>query len=654
MTDGANIAHPTTAAGETGRDVARREETTRVRPRITLMQLLTFAFGGLMLVGLATVLVLSALANNRNTFNLLNDNAVLLMSALRDDIVATLEPSLDVVATVSDFYAEGRFGLEPSERRRELLEGILAGATHVDAIMIYPHGGEPSGIARGEAQGETIVVDRPGKVPSEVRGLLEDLGPGDPPQWGPPVFVDGETYVNVVAPLVRDGAGEGAVVLAMGTDEISRVVTRIARNDDATAFVLYGEEGVLARSGEASVYGGADPRTSGRPIVPFQDVRDPVLASWSAREPLPGFRAASREGVSVARITADDGVHMVVSSALEGFGPEPWTVGIYQPLSDFRQIIARLAGSIVAGVAILILSLVAVVLISRTIARVLGRTSQAARRIAALELERVEPLPRSVIRELDTEAHAFNAMRRGLADFARYVPRQLVERLIRDGETTTHSRHRAATVMFTDIVGFTSLSESLPAEEVAELLNRHFGLVVRCVSAEDGIVDKYLGDGVMAFWTDGEDDHAVPAVRAAIEIARTVAAEAEAARAAGETPLRLRIGLHTGEVIAGNVGPPDRVNFTIVGDTVNVASRLEQLGHDVAPGADCVILASETTVAHLPEDVPRSRIGSVHLRNRIHPLDVWRVHPAGGEEPAVAHEGEVCPVYDMRETAPPA
>ena len=186
-------------------------------------------------------------------------------------------------------------------------------------------------------------------------------------------------------------------------------------------------------------------------------------------------------------------------------------------------------------------------------------------------------------------------MRNGLAWFETYVPRRLVGQLMANpSPDVVASRQIEVTVLFTDIVGFSRLAEQLDAAQAANLLNQHFELLAGCVGETDGTVDKFLGDGMMAFWGAPvpQPDHAARAVRAALLIRdrlRTID---------GFPPLRLRIGLHTGPALVGNIGARDRLNYTLVGDTVNVTQRLEQLGKEIAPADPMVILASAATAAH--------------------------------------------------------
>ena len=146
-------------------------------------------------------------------------------------------------------------------------------------------------------------------------------------------------------------------------------------------------------------------------------------------------------------------------------------------------------------------------------------------------------------------------------------------------------------------------------------------------------MDKFLGDGMLAFWgaPDQFDSHADAGVRTAIAIGRALRAENIAAAGRGDPVLRLRIGIHTGPVIVGNIGTYERVNYTIVGDNVNVCQRIEVEGKVLAPEAEVAILASADTVAALTV-APRSTFaGSRLLRGRMSPVDLYSIDPATPE-----------------------
>jgi adenylate cyclase len=168
------------------------------------------------------------------------------------------------------------------------------------------------------------------------------------------------------------------------------------------------------------------------------------------------------------------------------------------------------------------------------------------------------------------------------------------------------------TVLFTDIVAFTARTETMGAAATAEFLNHHFALVTACIEAENGIIDKYIGDAAMALWgaLEPQADHAARAARAARAIALAIRDD----NAGRMPPVRMRIGIHSGPVVVGNIGTPTRMNYTVVGDTVNTAQRLENLAKELLPDADVAILLSETTARVLPREISVVPLGTHQLR----------------------------------------
>ncbi|MEJ2121783.1 MAG: adenylate/guanylate cyclase domain-containing protein [Alphaproteobacteria bacterium] len=281
------------------------------------------------------------------------------------------------------------------------------------------------------------------------------------------------------------------------------------------------------------------------------------------------------------------------------------------------------------GLAAMILSVLAAIWLGRRVARPVIRIAGAAEQIAAFKLDEVPALPPSRIRELDTQARAFNAMLGGLRWFEAYVPKRLVERLMSGGQAgALPSVERDLTIMFTDIAGYTGMSEGRDADDVAAFLNDHFGRIAACIEAEDGTVDKFIGDSVMAFWgaPDKQKNRAIRACRAALAIRKAVEADNVARKAAGKPPIRMRIGLHSGTVTVGNIGAPGRLNYTIVGDAVNVASRIESQGRDHAlDGETVTILISGETREDLDTSFKTERVGEASVRGRTAPVELYRL-----------------------------
>jgi adenylate cyclase len=181
----------------------------------------------------------------------------------------------------------------------------------------------------------------------------------------------------------------------------------------------------------------------------------------------------------------------------------------------------------------------------------------------------------SLFREIQMMIDALAKMKGGLRSFARYVPRDLVRAVLASGQDAELSGEvRQLTVYFSDLAGFTTIAESKAPDELVHFLGEYLDDMSTIIAAEHGTVDKYLGDGIMAFWGAPQPigDHAARACAAALRCQTRLAEYA-----ARGTPLHTRIGVATGDVLVGNIGSSERMNYTVMGDTANLASRLESL-----------------------------------------------------------------------------
>jgi adenylate cyclase len=206
----------------------------------------------------------------------------------------------------------------------------------------------------------------------------------------------------------------------------------------------------------------------------------------------------------------------------------------------------------------------------------------------------------------------------------RYFSPQVAEALL-DGERVpgAGSRHDV-TVLFADIRDFTARAQTQSSEAVVRLLNDYHSRMVDCVFRRGGTLDKYLGDGLMAYFGAPVEqaDHAERAVRCALDMQQALAAMNADLASRREPPLRMGIGIHTGSVILGDIGADRRREFTIIGDTVNVAARVEQLTKVV--GAD--ILATEETRGGVrTANVHFAAVEPLSVKGKREPLQTYRV-----------------------------
>jgi len=196
------------------------------------------------------------------------------------------------------------------------------------------------------------------------------------------------------------------------------------------------------------------------------------------------------------------------------------------------------------------------------------------RHVERFDLDKVQRHP-SRLTEIANLSGAIGDMAQGLAAFRKYIPADLVRRLINDGNgARLGGAVRPMSVMFIDLAGFTGMSERL-GDRIIPLLSRYFDVVSAQIQDCGGTIDKFIGDAVMAFWgaPSSNPDHAVDCCRAALACQRAVE-EADIVDDHG-AKVKIRIGINSGDMLVGNIGSEVRLNYTVIGDAVNIASRLE-------------------------------------------------------------------------------
>ena len=597
------------------------------RIKMSLSLIVGAGFGAFVGIAIALVLGLSVTANFTNTFSLLNDKAILTSEAMERQLRTQFSSMRNAVVAIKPFLDNGDMGFEnPEETFQDLTMSLIANRTLVVLVLTNADGKRLGVYLEPDGMVSSFTEDVP--ISDESIYVVPNIRADSPPRWGPLVQNEFGLFVNVSVPFLRDGKLAGTLTAATDLSNLASKIEHLDDGGDSTLFIITGDDEVILHSDLRSTQTGHT-LTAELPAR-RQVLGDPVLDAMADEDLLQAFDAAQDRGILVSAVDYNDEEFIMIRTRISGFSEAPWIVGQYIRGATISREVRRLIGSAAVGAGAMVVAILVAVWLGRRVAGPLKAIARQSERVGTLSLKDVEPLPRSRVAELDQVALAFNAMVEGLKAMNTYVPRSLFTKLMElGGSGAAEAREAELTVLFTDIVGFTAASEQMTARETAQNLNDHFAILVEAVEAEGGTVDKFIGDGMLAFWgaPDDRPDHAQAAIRAARRIAVTLQEVNRNAVASGANPYRMRIGIHTGTAVVGNVGALDRWNYTVVGDTVNAADRIQSLGRDVPGKPEVVILASAETVAHLGFEPAVSPVGHHNLRGRSGPMEVYRIDP---------------------------
>ncbi len=358
------------------------------------------------------------------------------------------------------------------------------------------------------------------------------------------------------------------------------------------------------------------------------------------------FPTAALAGLSEETTIADDAK---TSWALARFDPKFMTglrgsYGIAAALdvTKIKQIVFRnLLYALVVLLVATTTSLVFGARLATVMSRAIKRLQAAQKRLELQDFVHVEAVHTGD--ELEDLATGFNSMVDQLREademkttMGKYMARKVMAHLLKE-KMSLGGEKLEVTILFTDIRSFTTISENMDPQALVALLNEYFTEMVTIVLDQDGVVDKYIGDAIMVVYGAPEPmaDDALRAVRSAVGMRDALARLNERLKARGVTPLRTGIGIHTGEVVAGSIGHEEQRQYTVIGDAVNLASRLESATKDL--GAN--ILVSEHTYALVKDHVEAKAVKEIHVKGRAQPVMTYEIlglRDAAAPQPGVA------------------
>ena len=633
--------------------------------KLSLTATLTLAFSVLTIPVLAGLLTLSLVRNTQTIELLLQQQVERSQATIERATMALIRPIVQTVEFLAEFVArEPR--LFRSRESLDLLYGRLAAAPRIDSVSVVFEDGFGQGVTRidparrrhdphtpAAAQWHVSIISGPNHPGEREQIYFSDWGtqvgehtapaPFDPRTLGsyvgarsaghavvaPPTIsaAAGELIISIAAPVMSGGKFMGAVSAAITSRELSEFMSDLRPSPGTVAFILDGEGQIVAHSvPELAAAERAMSPQSDEIRRKLEHEIAPLLQEFRARDDIFSLRQVVR-GVESS---------IALFELKNPFGL-PLDALVITPVEDFMGPLEATHTLILGCLIILIpLELLLIGRLSRGLSRGITDVAAQLESIRSMELAgdgEVRP-GGSRVREVAALQSGFSLLRRALQSFACYVPVDLVRTLTESGEPVKLGvEPRELTILFCDLENFSTAAQAITPAELLDQITSYFSLATGAIAATGGTVDKFIGDAVMAFWNAPAPcpDHPLAACSAAIRIAEGLRKLNEEWRQSGRRTFHVRIGLHTGSALVGNIGTRERLSYTALGDTVNVASRLEGINKEFGT----TICISAETYRRVEGRVTVRPLQPVEVKGRRGELMVYELTGLAASGPVV-------------------
>ena len=610
------------------------------RRRFPITAIAVVGSGALIALAVGVSLFLGLSSATENTGRLMSARSEALVDALERRIEAHLQPVEQQAQWVVDLIERGNVRLDDPRALDTFILGALSATPHTTGMAIVDAQAQ---VRRWERLSTRPIVEDWSDRSSIVE-WLEDGASQQGPSWQAPFWspVVGTTIVLHNVPFRIDGEFAGMFTQVVTVSDLSRYLASVRTRTGIIPFILYDREHVLAHPFLIDWAPGA----SGEPLAALGAIGDVVLERIRTPDDPELFLLSDMTGVSGSGVTVGSDYYVFLYRDVHRYGPAPWTIGAYvnTGTSDTLEWLAgivraalrgdyangaasdgdeveRVIAAALAGLAVLVVSVALAAWLGVRVSRPVRALAAAARSIEKERFDRIPALPSSRVAEFDDANRSFNRMTAGLKERAliretlgRFVPTDVAKALLTEGGELAPVQSEA-TVLFSDLEGFTTLTETLGADGIVELLNEYFEVMVEILERHRGVVTQFQGDAILATFNVpvADPDHAANALRAALEMQSAVRSREFAGRRVGS-----RIGINTGRLVAGAVGAKGRLSYTVHGDAVNLAARLEALNKTL--GAR--ILVSGATAARV-EGFDLEPKGEVDVRGQSERVAVY-------------------------------
>lgn len=587
--------------------------------RWSISMVLSGVFGGLTAGSLLLVLLISSLNATGITARLWIESADHLLDRVDTQVSALLDPVAAASNRLALLLARSNIDIRNNDEIETFIAGVLAPLPQAYGVALLADG-EPIRWFPQEGSTEKPPINDAG-METDTRHLWQAArsqaeGVWLRPSWVPELGAALVGYAQVLTPPA--GTPEQLVVIGVSLHSLSEMLQHQNASDGTSTWLIDREGGVIAHpvlaDGAWSFAGGQLPtvealaRAAGVPERRIADLDRYFVGHKIKAVPGTPDEMDRYQDISVVTTSGE----LSVSRPLPGYGPVGWHAVVQRPTSEATAAFAQIWRTVLIAGGVAVAVIIVALVLARMTARPIKRLAAAVERFDA-EHEFM-PVASSRLKELDQAITAFNTMaestlerERMRALFGKYVPEAIAQALLNDADAA-RPREAEATVLFVDLEGFTNLATRLSPVAVVEVLNAYFSAVVSVLERHGGVVTQFQGDAILATFNVPmpDVDHARAAVTAAAEITDLVETETFSGH-----KLRCRIGVNTGAVVAGSVGAEGRLNYTVHGDAVNVAARLEQLNKQLGTR---VLVAARTAAAQ--PDAAVVALGEVPIRGR--------------------------------------
>ncbi|MFK7859696.1 MAG: adenylate/guanylate cyclase domain-containing protein [Granulosicoccus sp.] len=600
-----------------------------MRIRVPLRYITVFGVSALVALAVGIVFFLGFSSAAKNTRLLMSDQAKVMISAMERNISMWLQPVDSQASWVARHVSDNAEALSHLEQFDSFMLGALAATSQVAGMALV----SPDGISRRwtRANGGALTEDWSSR--EEIKLWIEDARQRFEASWIEPFFTDTIGKTILLHDLPIHGAdGKLLAILAqiVPIEELSSHVVDLSPREGMTPFILYGQDLVLAHP--LLVEGAGNGGSNFTPLMPLSELNDEVLERiWSPDdEELFFLDIEDNVKSSGAFIEELERYFIYLYKKNESYGPIPWIIGAHLNTEIYGgDESKRLLRALISSIVVLLVAIAGAVLLGRYITRPVTAIAEAARLVEANRLAEVPVLAPSHMQELDDAARSFNQMLVDLRErtlirqtLGQFVPEEVARTLLSEGGALP-SETAQATLLYSDIEGFTALTESLGATKVVAILNAYFSAMVEVLESYQGVATQFHGDAILATFNIPIDnpEHASNAIMAASDMLEIVKTQHFAGH-----HLRIRIGIDTGAVVAGAVGAAGRLSYTVYGNSVNLAARLESLNKEFGTG----VLVSENTARLAGDRVDLRVIGETSIRGQAGMIKIY-THEGGDE-----------------------